>query len=69
MKFRLANRRVTRNSDGRVRDRVMPFWIALLFGNDCIGTNLTRSIQVIQTSRDLGTCTRRDRLRRRAFRT
>jgi Flp pilus assembly protein TadG len=33
---------------------VMPFWIALLFGMLAVGTNLTRTIQVIQTSRDLG---------------
>ena len=33
---------------------VMPFWIAVLFGMIAMGTNLTRSIQVVQTSRDLG---------------
>jgi hypothetical protein len=32
---------------------VMPFWITVLFGTIALGTNLTRSIQVIQTSRDL----------------
>jgi hypothetical protein len=33
---------------------VMPFWVALLFGTIAMGVNLTRSIQVVQTSRDLG---------------
>jgi hypothetical protein len=33
---------------------VAPFWIAMLFGTVAMGTNLTRTIQVIQTSRDLG---------------
>ena len=32
---------------------VMPFWIAVLFGTIALGTNLTRSIQTVQTSRDL----------------
>jgi Flp pilus assembly protein TadG len=32
---------------------VAPFWIAVLFGTVAMGTNLTRSIQVLQTSRDL----------------
>jgi Flp pilus assembly protein TadG len=32
---------------------VMPFWIAVLFGTIAMGTNLTRSIQTVQTSRDL----------------
>src|SRR5262249_17383136 len=30
------------------------FWIAVLFGTVAIGTNLTRTIQVVQISRDLG---------------
>jgi Flp pilus assembly protein TadG len=33
---------------------VAPFWIAMLFGTVGMGTNLTRTIQVVQTSRDLG---------------
>jgi Flp pilus assembly protein TadG len=33
---------------------VMPFWIAVLFGTIAMGTNLTRSIQTVQASRDLG---------------
>jgi hypothetical protein len=32
---------------------VMPFWITVLFGTIALGTNLTRTIQVIQVSRDL----------------
>jgi Flp pilus assembly protein TadG len=32
---------------------VMPFWLAVLFGTVAMGTNLSRSIQVVQTSRDL----------------
>jgi len=32
---------------------VAPFWIAVLFGTIAIGTNLTRTIQVVQISRDL----------------
>jgi hypothetical protein len=32
---------------------VAPFWIAMLFGTVAMGTNLTRTIQVVQTSRDL----------------
>ena len=32
---------------------VMPFWLAVLFGTVAMGTNLTRSIQVVQVSRDL----------------
>src|SRR5438128_995124 len=32
---------------------VMPFWIAVLFGTVALGTNLTRTIQVVQVSRDL----------------
>ena len=32
---------------------VMPFWITVFFGTVAMGTNLTRSIQVVQTSRDL----------------
>jgi hypothetical protein len=32
---------------------VMPFWISVLFGTIALGTNLTRSIQVVQVSRDL----------------
>ena len=32
---------------------VAPFWIAVLFGTVAMGTNLTRTIQVVQTSRDL----------------
>src|SRR5260370_29884443 len=32
---------------------VMPFWVVLLFGTIALGINLTRSIQVVQTSRDL----------------
>src|ERR1035438_10568819 len=33
---------------------VAPFWIAVLFGTVAVGTNLTRTIQVVQSSRDLG---------------
>lgn len=33
---------------------VAPFWIALFFGTVALGTNLTRTVQVLQTSRDLG---------------
>ena len=33
---------------------VAPFWIAVFFGTIAVGTNLTRTIQVIQISRDLG---------------
>jgi hypothetical protein len=33
---------------------VMPFWLAVLFGTIAMGTNLTRTIQVVQVSRDLG---------------
>lgn len=33
---------------------VAPFWIALLFGTIAAGTNLTRTIQVVQIGRDLG---------------
>jgi TadE-like protein len=33
---------------------VMPFWLTVFFGTVAMGTNLTRSIQVIQASRDLG---------------
>ena len=33
---------------------VAPFWIAVLFGTVAVGTNLTRTIQVVQASRDLG---------------
>src|ERR1700730_13056469 len=33
---------------------VMPFWFTVLFGTIAMGTNLTRTIQVIQVSRDLG---------------
>src|SRR5882757_7858956 len=32
---------------------VMPFWITVFFGTVAMGTNLTRSIQVVQASRDL----------------
>jgi Flp pilus assembly protein TadG len=33
---------------------VAPFWIMVFFGTVALGTNLTRTIQVLQTSRDLG---------------
>jgi hypothetical protein len=33
---------------------VAPFWIAVFFGTIAVGVNLTRSIQVVQISRDLG---------------
>ncbi len=33
---------------------VAPFWITVFFGTVALGTNLTRTIQVLQTSRDLG---------------
>ena len=42
------------NSDAGIRHRGLPFWIALLFGTIAVGTNLTRTIQVVQSSRDLG---------------
>ena len=32
---------------------VMPFWITVMFGTIALGTNLTRSIQTVQVSRDL----------------
>jgi hypothetical protein len=32
---------------------VMPFWFTVLFGTIAMGTNLTRTIQVVQVSRDL----------------
>jgi hypothetical protein len=32
---------------------VMPFWITVLFGTIALGTNLTRTVQVVQISRDL----------------
>jgi|SRR5579871_6534419 len=32
---------------------VMPFWVALFFGSVSVGLNLNRTIQVLQTSRDL----------------
>ena len=32
---------------------VMPFWLTVLFGTMAMGTNLTRTIQVVQVSRDL----------------
>src|ERR1700680_2285792 len=32
---------------------VMPFWITVLFGTVALGTNLTRTVQVVQVSRDL----------------
>jgi hypothetical protein len=32
---------------------VMPFWITVMFGTIAIGTNLTRTIQTVQVSRDL----------------
>src|ERR1700674_4959403 len=32
---------------------VMPFWLAVLFSTVAMGNNLTRTIQVVQVSRDL----------------
>src|SRR5580704_17805137 len=53
--MRLENHKKSERGNSMVEFAIVaPFWIAVLFGTVAVGTNLTRTIQVVQASRDLG---------------